>query len=146
MRVETEKNPQAKRPYFSENRCEVIVTWSLIDMSVSFLPMRSWTSRYLATHRSMQTDSPFWSSAWTKNVNQKGEKNRIVHIYSRSWRCPKIRAAPHSHWVIQNYPSHLTGSLGAQSYLLVMELKISEWSCFLVYHLTRFQRGPFFFP
>ena len=28
-------------------------------MAVSFLPIRSWTSRYLDTQRSIQTDSPF---------------------------------------------------------------------------------------
>lgn len=33
------------------------------EIDVSFLPMRSWISRYLATHRSKQTASPLVSSA-----------------------------------------------------------------------------------
>lgn len=36
---------------------------SCSDSSVSFLPIRSWTSRYLATQRSRHTLSPFDSSA-----------------------------------------------------------------------------------
>ena len=38
-------------------------SWSFMDSSVNFLPIRSWTSRYLATHLSIQTDSPFSNSA-----------------------------------------------------------------------------------
>ena len=36
---------------------------SCIDICVSFLPTRSWISRYLATHLSRHTDSPLASSA-----------------------------------------------------------------------------------
>merc|ERR1719245_1214092 len=36
------------------------LSWRVLSI---FLPIRSWTSKYLATHRSIHTDSPFCSSA-----------------------------------------------------------------------------------
>ncbi len=68
-------------------------SWSFIDNSVSFFPIRSWTSKYLATHLSIQTDSPFWRSAsWYRGgmhflwqADDSLEYMSVIISISKSW-------------------------------------------------------------
>ena len=65
-------------------------SWSFIESSVNFLPILSWTSKYLATHLSIQTDSPFNNSAslYFGGMHYFSMKKRFVIS------CPNTRKSP----------------------------------------------------